>query len=77
MLLAEQKGILNRITPLQQKHVRVNNNSSFINKTILKAIMKQTRSKNEFIKYRCEGNKSLQSKKKLCLSGKKSKKRLL
>ena len=29
--------------------------------------MKQTRSKNEFIKYWCEGNKSLQSKKKNCV----------
>ena len=29
------------------------NNSPLIKKTILKAIMKQTRLKNKFIKYRC------------------------
>ena len=47
---------MNRTAPLKQKHVRANNNP-FINKTILKAIMKRTRLKNEFIKHRCERNK--------------------
>ena len=55
-LLAKCKNVLNRTAPLKQKHVRANN-SPFIHKTILKAIMKQTRLKNKFIKYRCERNK--------------------
>ena len=49
-LLGKFKDILNRKTPLKQKYVRANN-SPFINKTILKAFMKRTRLKNEFIKY--------------------------
>ena len=51
-LLAKCKNVLNRTTPLKQKHVRANN-SPFINKTILQAIIKRTRFKNKFIKYRC------------------------
>ena len=47
-LLVECKNVLNRTAPLKQKHIRANN-SPFINKTILKAIMKRTRLKNKFI----------------------------
>ena len=47
-LLAKCKNVLNRRASLKQKHVRANT-SPFINKTILKAIMKQTRMKNKFI----------------------------
>ena len=53
--LAKCKNILNRMAPLKQKHLSINN--PFINKSILKAIIKRTRLKNKFIKYRCEGNK--------------------
>ena len=53
---AKCKSVLNRPAPLKQKHVRANN-GPFINKTILKAIMKQTRLKNKFIRYPCERNK--------------------
>ena len=63
-LLAKCKNVLNRTAPLKQKHVRANN-SPFINKTILKAIMKRTRLKNKFIKYRCERNKRAYN---LCVS---------
>ena len=57
---------MNRAASLKQKHARANN-SPFINKTVIKAIMKQIRLKNKFINYSCEGNMSL------CFSGKKSK----
>ena len=52
-LLAKCKNVLNRTTSLKQKHGRANI-SPFINKTILKAIMKRMRLKNGFIKYWCE-----------------------
>ena len=55
-MILKCKNVLNRTAPLKQKHVRANNNP-FINKTILKAIMKRTRLKNEFIKHRCERSK--------------------
>ena len=55
-LLAKCKNVLNRTAPLKQKHVRANS-SPFINKTILKTIMKQTRLKNKFMKYRSERQK--------------------
>ena len=64
--LAKCKNVLNRTAPLKQKHVRANN-SPFINKTILKAIMKRTRLKNKFVKYRCEGNKKPTIHKKTCV----------
>ena len=68
LLLAKCKNILNRTAPLKQKHVRVNN-SPFVNKTILKAIMKRTRLKNKFIKYRCERNKrAYNAQRNLCVS---------
>ena len=58
---------MNRTAPLKQKHVRANN-SPFINKTILRAIMKRTRLKNKF-KYQCEGNKRAYNvQRKLCVS---------
>ena len=45
------------------------NNSPFIKKTILKAIMKRTRLKNKFIKYRCERNKrAYNAQRNLCVS---------
>ena len=67
-LLAKCKNVLNRTTPLKQKHVRANN-SPFISKTILKAIMKRTRLKNKFIKYRCERNKrTYNEQRNLCVS---------
>ena len=67
-LLAKCKNVLNRTAPLKQKHVRANN-SPFINKTILKAIMKRTRLKNKFIKYRCERNKrAYNAQRNLCVS---------
>ena len=45
------------------------NNSPFIKKTILKAIMKRTRLKNKFIKYRCERNKRVyNAQRNLCVS---------
>ena len=44
-------------------------NSPFINKTILKAIIKRTRLKNKFIKYRCERNeKAYNAQRNLCIS---------
>ena len=68
MVLAKCKNVLNRTAPLKQKHVRANN-SPFINKTILKAIMKRTRLKNKFIKYRCERNKrAYNAQRNLCVS---------
>ena len=58
---------MNRTAPLKQKHVRANN-SPFINKTILRAIMKRTRLENKF-KYQCEGNKRAYNvQRKLCVS---------
>ena len=42
---------MNRTAPFKQKDVRANN-SPFINKTILKTIMKRTRLKKKFVKYR-------------------------
>ena len=54
-ILAKCKNILNRMTSLKQKHVRANN-IPFINKTIFKTVMKRTRLKNKFTKYRCERN---------------------
>ena len=54
--LAKCRDFLNRTASLKQNRVRANN-SPFIKKTILKAVMEQTRLKNKFIKYRCEGNK--------------------
>ena len=66
--LTKSKTVLNRTAPLKQKHVRANN-SPFINKTILKAIMKRTRLKNKFIKYRCERNKTAyNAQRNLCVS---------
>ena len=53
-LSAKCKNVLKRTAPLKQNHVRANG-SPFINKTMLKAVMKQTREK--IIKYRCERNK--------------------
>ena len=47
LFLAKCKNALNRRAPLKQKHVRTNN-SPFINKTILKAIIKRTRLKTIF-----------------------------
>ena len=52
--LAKCKNVLNRTAPLKQKYVIT---VHFIKKTILKAIKKQARLKNKFIKCRCEGNK--------------------
>ena len=67
--LAKCKNVLNRTAPLKQKHVRANN-SPFINKTILKTIMKRTRLKNKFIKYRRERNKRTykETQRNLCIS---------
>ena len=73
-LLAKCKNVLNRRASLKQKHVRANT-SPYINKTILKAIMKRTRMKNKCIKYRCERKKrSYNAQGNLCLSSKKGKK---
>ena len=46
--LAKCKNALNRGTPLKQKHVRTKN-GPFINKTILKAIMKRIRLKKKLL----------------------------
>ena len=67
-LLAKCKNVLNRTAPLKQKHVRANS-SPFINKTILQTIMKQTRLKNKFMKYRSERQKRAYSaQRNLCVS---------
>ena len=66
--LAKCKNVLNRTAPLKQKHFSANN-SPFISKTILKTIMKRTRLKNKFIKYRSERNKKIyNAQRNLCIS---------
>ena len=66
--LAKCSDGLNRTAPLKQKHVMANN-SQFINKSILKAIMKRKRLKNKFIKYRYEEiKKAYNTQRKLCVS---------
>ena len=47
---------LNKTAPLKQKYVRANN-SPFMNKTILKAIMKRTRLRNRFLKDMSDSNR--------------------
>ena len=47
---------LNKTAPLKQKYVRANK-SPFMNKTILKAIMKQTRLRNRFLKDMSDSNR--------------------
>ena len=47
---------LNKIAPLKQKYVRANN-SPFMNKTILKAIIKRTRLRNRFLKDMSDSNR--------------------
>ena len=47
---------LNKTAPLKQKYVKANN-SPFMNKTILKAIMKRTRLRNRFLKDMSDSNK--------------------
>ena len=75
--LAKCKNVLNRTAPLKQKHVRANN-SPFINKTILKAIMKRTRLKNKFISIDGkEAKEPTMHKETVWFSSKKGKKRSL
>ena len=44
------------MVPLKQKYARANNSPCMI-KTILKAIMKQTSPRNNFLKHKCEAEK--------------------
>ena len=68
---------LNNTTPLKQKYARTNNNP-FMNTTILIVITKQTRLRNNFLKYRCEANKrTCNAQRNPCLLTEKSKKVIL
>ena len=49
---------LDEIAPIKQKYVRANN-APFINRTILKEIMKRTRMRNKFLRERTEASRKL------------------
>ena len=59
---------LDKVVPLKQKYIRVNN-GLFMNKNITKAIMKQTRLRNNYLKNRCDANrKAYNAQRNLCVS---------
>ena len=64
------KEALDKVAPLKQKYIRVNNDP-FTNKDITKAIMKPTRFRNNYLKHRCDANRN-QKKKSLIFISKKS-----
>ena len=64
--LTKCRNVLNRTAPLKQKHVRANS-SPFINKTILKAIMKRARLKINLLNIHVEETKEPKIHKETCV----------